>query len=85
MTAIADNVEYLPIWKANSTPSEWFEELSIMAKRHPERFEKVVVGTLETTKSGNWNIRHYWHGGNLAEAIGLFEMAKMRAYEESSK
>ena len=37
------NVEYLPIWKAEATAEERLLELAMIARKHPERFAKLMV------------------------------------------
>ncbi len=36
-------VSTLPIWKKDSTASEWLQELAAMALEHPEQWERIVV------------------------------------------
>lgn len=49
---MADNVEFLPIWKNNATPEERLMELAMMARKNPERFAKMVVFYQEESEHG---------------------------------
>jgi hypothetical protein len=72
-----DNVDYLPIWKANATAEERFMELAMMARKHPERFNKMVVIYQEDVNKDGW-IARYQGSANLTtnEILGLLEIAK---------
>ena len=78
-----DNVDYLPIWKKNSTAEEWFMECAMMARKFPQRFEQIVLCYREPLKSGQSQYRVAQRNCNLAEEIGLFEIGKLRAHEDS--
>lgn len=77
-----DNVEYLPIWKKDATPEERFLELAMIARKHPERFKRMVVlyqeelpnpgGTFPKTMT-----RYVTNGVNTTEALGVIELGKL--------
>jgi len=70
------SVDYLPIWKKDSTAEEWLLELAAIARKHPERFEKAIIVTQETLATGNIKHRNYSRGAKLLEQIGLLEVGK---------
>lgn len=37
------DVTFLPVWKRGATAAERFEELAMYARKHPERFDKLLV------------------------------------------
>ena len=71
-----DNVDYLPIWKANSTPEERFMELSLIARKHPQRFEKMIV--IYQEQSDGYSKTEYCanNGLDITETLGLIELGK---------
>lgn len=79
-----DNVEYLPGWKKNGTVADRLDELAMIARKHPERFDRFVLVYVERLETGNSKYRTHAHGCNFSEAIGLFEAGKMDYYMEVS-
>lgn len=71
-----DNVDYLPIWKANSTPEERFMELALIARKHPESFEKMIV--IYQEQSDGYSKTEYCtnNGLDITETLGLIELGK---------
>ena len=71
-----DNVDYLPIWKANSTPEERFMELALIARKHPERFEKMIV--IYQEQSEEFSMTRYCtsSGLDIAQTLGIIELGK---------
>ena len=82
-----NNVDYLPIWKKGATPGERLEELALIARKHPGRFERFVICYVEMTdkEAGTLRIRTMQFGCNLAEGIGLYELGKVDAYNDSTR
>jgi len=75
----------LPIWKKDASAYERLSELALLAKEHPERFEKFVIVYLETLKTGRWQIRVMNHGTHLVDTIGLLELGKLEEHQESMR
>lgn len=69
-------VDYLPVWKKNSTPEEWFMELASIARRHPERFGKVVVVFEEMTERGAAKYGYHCRNCKTLELLGLLVAGK---------
>lgn len=78
-------LSYLPVWKANATPAERLQELVLMAEKHPEWFQKFVIGYVEIDKEGDHKFGYHVYGMRTTEAIGVFEMAKNKLIEATSK
>lgn len=80
-----NNVELLPKWKKNATAEERLQELALMARLHPERFDSFAVVWKEVMPNGRWKFRTFGHNANLVETIGLFEIGKQYEYAASEK
>lgn len=78
-------IDYLPVWKKNSTPSEWLQELAAVALKHPERFGQICVVMHETLPTGNVKIRQYNRGAKTTELIGLMVWAQHDLLSETSR
>ncbi len=78
-------ISVLPIWKKDASVFERLSELALYAREHPERFEKFVVAYTEKLPNGNMKIRHMSFGCTLTEEVGLFEIGKQEAMEESGR
>lgn len=70
-----DNVEYLPIWKKDATPEERFLELAMMARKHPERFNKVAIVYQEELPSKRTVCRRASNNCSTTEFIGILQTA----------
>ena len=79
------SIDFLPIWKKDATPCERLQELAEVARKYPERWEKFVIGCVETKPNGNLHFRNYRYGCVLTEAVGLFEVSKGELIKESEK
>lgn len=79
------SIDYLPIWKKDSTAEEWLLELACIARKYPERFEKAVIVLQETLPNGNIKHRTYSRGAKLLEQIGLIECGKMDIFKDSER
>lgn len=79
-----DNVAVLPIWKKDATLADRLYEMAAYARANPERFERFVLCYTERLSNGNMKVRTMQHNCDLAQQLGLFEMGKMDAYEESN-
>lgn len=69
-----ENLATLPIWKKDATAYERLSELALLAREHPERFERFVIVYRETKKTGNWQIRTMEYGGDLESRLGLLTL-----------
>lgn len=68
---MSDNVDYLPRWKKDSTPEEFLLELSHIARKHPERFKKILIFYEEEMDGGRSITRFHSKDANLLECLGL--------------
>lgn len=75
------NVEYLPVWKAEATAEERLLELAMIARKHPERFAKLMVVYVEEKPDGRcWQIRSIGSGlTTVFEEIGILNAAMTEA------
>ena len=76
-----DKISYLPIWKKDSTPEEFFQEVALIARKYPERFTRIGIVFDEKLPNGNTMTRYHCYNVNTTELIGLFECGKMVVYE----
>jgi hypothetical protein len=76
-----DNVDYLPIWKKNATPEEKFMELALIARKHPEKFNRMIV-VYQQQHDGYTQTRYADNELSLIETLGLIEMAKFEIIKE---
>jgi len=73
-----DKISYLPVWKKGATAAERFMELSHVASKHPEMFEKFVVLYTEELDDGRFMIRKVASGKmNTAELVGMVTISAM--------
>lgn len=80
-----NKIAVLPIWKRDGTLAERLEETAGYVRAHPERFERFVMCFIETLPNGNLKVRTMTHGCDLAQQIGLFELGKQDAIDESHR
>lgn len=71
-----DNVEYLPIWKNGATAEERLMELALVARKHPEYFDKMVVIYQEDQADKRTVTRYASNGCTTTELFGLLTMAE---------
>lgn len=79
------SIDFLPIWKKDATPCERLQEFAEMARKNPERWEKLVIGCVETKSNGHYQFRNYFYGCLLTEAVGLHEISKSELIKASEK
>lgn len=79
------NVSLIPVWKEGDTltAADRLHEIALLAQVHPEKFERFVLVHVGTAENGNVTINHYQFGCDLPQQLGLFELGKQFAYEES--
>ena len=78
-----DNVDFLPVWKKDSTAEEWLSEIQSIARKYPKRFEKVAMVAVEKRENGNLKTRIFSRGCNTLELLGIFENGKNIADRDS--
>jgi hypothetical protein len=79
-----DNVDYLPIWKKDATAAERLDELAMIARKHPERFERFALVYIEKLNDqGRIQVRSFEYGCNVPESVGLYELAKLHYFDET--
>jgi hypothetical protein len=49
---MTENVLILPVWKKGATAEEWFYDLALLARTHPERFSRMVLIYEEISEDG---------------------------------
>lgn len=78
-----DNVEYLPVWKANATGEERLQELVQIARKHPERFKKFVIVYQEVNEEKDTALeRVNIFNLTTTETMGMLELGKYRLLED---
>ena len=84
---IADNVEYLPVWKFGATAEERFLELAMIAKKNPERFAKVAVIYEGAADANKLTRLRYTSCGviNNNELVGIIDIAKHDIIEDMKR
>jgi len=77
------SVSTLPIWKKDSTPAEWLQEVAALALEHPERFGRIVVIYEERAKDNTaMHIREQsYKCENNVDILGLLDWAKFELFE----
>jgi hypothetical protein len=78
-----NNLAVLPVWKRDATLADRLDEMASYARAKPERFTKFVMCYVELLPNGNLKPRILLHGCDLPQALGLFELGKAQAYEDS--
>lgn len=79
---MTDPVSYLPVWKKNATAEERLLELAMIARKHPERFAKMLVAYVEIKPNGRWQINTIDTGmTSIFEEIGILQVAITEAEE----
>jgi len=77
------SISSLPIWKKDSTPAEWLQEIATIAMEHPERFARIVVVCEEENKEGFPYKTRFWsrnHKTNT-DIIGSLQVCALEVFE----
>lgn len=82
MSATTDNLSYLPNWKKGATPDERFMELAMIARKHPERFARILVLYEENLPNGNTLMRWAQNGCLLNDMLALLVIAQQQILED---
>lgn len=62
---------------------EFLQEVATVARKYPDRFEKMIVMHEETLPSGRTVVRYATRGASLNELLGLIEIGKRRIIERA--
>ena len=76
-------VSTLPIWKKNSTPAEWLQELAALAIENPERWARIVV-IYEEINADGYPIRMRQFSRGIAcnnSILGTLVSAQMELFD----
>jgi hypothetical protein len=77
------SISSLPIWKKDSTPAEWLQEIATIAMEYPERFSRIVVVCDEDNKEGMPFKSRFWsrnHKTNT-DVIGALQVGMLEVFE----
>lgn len=78
----AENILILPVWKKGASAEEWFYDMAMLARTHPDRFSRMVIIYEEMSKDGESSRNDYYcHGVNTTELMGLIEIGKQRVWD----
>lgn len=80
-----DNIEYLPVWKAGATADERLLEVAMMARKHPERFGKLIVVYQEEQEGKRTVNRRASNGCTTNEFVGILQMAIVETIMETKE
>ena len=77
---VTASIDYLPIWKKDATACERLQEIAEIARKYPERFDRLLVvyeSVPDTSDGGNTTkIRYACNGCDTTTLLGLIEEAK---------
>jgi hypothetical protein len=83
MDAKPNNVDYLPIWKFGATPEERLSEIAAIARKHPERFSKMVFLYVEELPDGFTISRRHAFNASTYELLGILQEAAHNILERT--
>lgn len=69
-------IDYLPIWKKNSTSEEFLQEIAVIARVHPRWFDKIVIAYESESIDNSSQTRYQCRNCTTTEVLGLLESAK---------
>lgn len=75
---MSDNLFMLPSWKLNATAEDRFLELAVMARQHPERFNRLLVVWDYDAPENKTVTRYVSAGCQTIELLGLLRVAEKR-------
>lgn len=70
------NLAILPVWKKGASAEDWFYDMAVQARVHPERFNKMVLAYQEEAGPGRTTSSYYCHNAQTTELLGMLELAK---------
>lgn len=71
-----ENVELMPSWKNNATAEDRFNELALMARKNPEKFNNFIVVYQEETATSVSTRYTCSQNIDTNTALGILELAK---------
>lgn len=80
-----DNVDYLPIWKAGATAAERLSELSFIARKYPDKFNKVAVIYQEKLAGNRTVTRVLSFGCTTNELLGIIDQGRVQVYKDTDE
>lgn len=69
-------IDYLPIWKKDATACERLQEVASIARKHPERFTRLLIAYEETLEDGRTITRYAVNGVDTTTLLGMIEQVK---------
>lgn len=86
---MANEVDFLPVWKKGATAEERFLELAHMARTQPQRFTQVALVWFGRHPNKNPSYPHDYRfvsvGGNSHDSIALFGIGQQLAIDWAQK
>jgi hypothetical protein len=76
-------IDYLPVWKRGATPGERLREVALIADKHPERFEKMVIVYTQNTEKGIYTRMAFGDATRTSDALGLLAMGQHRLWHDT--
>ena len=70
------DLHILPVWKAGLTAEEWFQDMALQARKHPDRFQKMILVYSITKPNGNIETHYYCYNAATDALIGMLEIGK---------
>ena len=86
---MSSQISTLPVWKKNASAEERFQEFAMMAREQPAKFVRFALIAEEHLPDGNVKYHNYSYdtqvqnGMTFLEAMAMFELGKIRAYENA--
>ena len=78
---IMKKISTLPVWKKGASAEDRFNELAMMAREHPERFNKIVVLYEEDRgEDGIISRQAFSDGMTTTIALGIIKAGEMDIY-----
>lgn len=77
-----DNVALLPVSKRNMSPAEFLDEMAILARKHPERFKRLMVISVEETPRVKTRLNCL--GMTTIEGFGVLKLGEIRLNQITS-
>ena len=79
------NIELLPIWKRNATAHERLYELSEMARKWPERFQKWVIVYCEDNSERFKTRVMQGEETRTSDCLAVLEAGKLEIWESTKR
>lgn len=76
-------ISTLPVWKKDSTPAEWLQEVATLALEHPENFARIVVVAEQLNRENIPDKCRVWTKNVLtnSDTMGVLVTAQHEIYE----